>query len=102
MNAQEGILNELDARDSSDCAHGTAQSSDLSDKRRSGLDGIFYWPSWFGPAILFDLPTWWGGAAASGGGWGKEKEGGDFLSPYPSQGLKQYCFFGASSAHLQT
>ncbi len=37
------------------------------DLRRSGLDGIFYWSSWFGPAILFDRPTWWGGQPRAGG-----------------------------------
>ena len=25
----------------------------------ASISGIFYWPSWFGQAILFDRPTWW-------------------------------------------
>ena len=54
-------------------------------QRGSGLDGIFYWPSWFGPAILFDRPTWWGGSRERGGGVKKRKEA---TSSPPIQGSK--------------
>ena len=43
-------------------------------QRRSGLDGIFYWPSWFGPAILFDRPTWEGEGSRERRGVGKQRE----------------------------